>query len=202
MLFGFYNDFAVVALTSTPGVTSCPDFACSENEECVISVQDGATSVKCVCIAGYKKEDDKNHCVPEIPAINNAAPVDITVSLGGNKELQYPKNRTNIQSTIIPEHSIDDSDPYMYTWTILTKPENDKAAFDHKLGSAIFSNLSPGLYTVQLEVSRGKGTITGSDVINITVNGKPKKNSPPVAIVKPNPVKVSWSTTKLSNSFL
>ena len=183
---------------STARQTSCPKVPCPKNEQCVEESDESggnaaAASMKCICSHGFERStDETKQCIPKSPSSSesNTAHVDITVSLGGNKELQYPTNRTNIQSTIIPEYSINDSDPYVYTWTILKKPENDQAGFDHKLGSATFSNLSPGLYTVQLSVSRGKGSLTASDVINITVNGKPKKNSKPVAVVKPNPVKV------------
>ena len=55
--------------------------------------------------------------------------------------------------------------------------------------------MTAGVYSVQLEVR--KGDAKAFDKIDITVQAKPRINRPPVAIVKPNPVKVQSLQSRL-----
>ena len=75
----------------------------------------------------------------------------------------------------------------------MSKPKGDASTLDHKDGAATLSNMTAGVYTVQLEVTKGEGeaALKASDQIDITVKSAPRNNTPPVAIVKPNPVKVT-----------
>ncbi len=168
---------------------------------CVVSLE-SSEGYACNCLSGFFRNSN-GLCLgaatkTPVESDSGSAPVPVdvakdassplVVSLGGNKQLNFPVNETKIQSTIIPAPSDDDKVPYEYRWSVLSKPKADVSTLDHMGGTATLKSLSSGLYTIKLEVTHGNQK--GADEVDIEVKKPPRINKPPVALVKPNPAKV------------
>ena len=179
---------------------------CSENEECFIPDGSHRRTGVCVCIEGFE-HNDSDDCVnitignldisavkrnttstpSPMPNTTEIIPttkiLPLTVSAGDNKEIQLPVNEVTLSAYVIGK------DPkgtkYDYIWSLTSMPEGGEAGtmVGKNTDTLQLSKLIKGLYTFKIHVIGPHQS--GEAFVNVTVLAAARKNTPPVAVIKP-----------------
>ncbi|XP_063779338.1 dyslexia-associated protein KIAA0319-like isoform X2 [Pseudophryne corroboree] len=114
----------------------------------------------------------------------------VTVSTAGNIEVTLPTHDVQLDAFVRPEAQADM--PYTFEWEMMKQPSDFQGELKTKnTRSLVLSELTAGLYTLRVTVSRED--VLGEGFVNVTV--KPARiNQPPVAVVSPIAQEVSLPT--------
>ncbi|XP_062573171.1 dyslexia-associated protein KIAA0319-like protein isoform X1 [Saccostrea cucullata] len=167
--------------------------SCGEHQECYLPKNSMKRSGICVCVQGYYMGTD-NICVLStsttvIPStttkmVSTTPKVSkLTVSAGSNVELQLPKDETVLTCFVLEKEN--KGEKFQYEWSLVNSPEGaEKGTMVGKNTDKLtISKLIAGLYTFKIEVT-GENR-AGEAYVNVTVSPPARKNSPPVAVIKP-----------------
>uniref|UniRef100_A0A803K4I0 KIAA0319 n=1 Tax=Xenopus tropicalis TaxID=8364 RepID=A0A803K4I0_XENTR len=155
-------------------------------QEIIIEPQTLSTNLSSAAIS----ETSVEHTV--IPPTTAKKPFQhLTVSTETEILVVLPKNEVELNAVVAPEAPTDM--PYSFEWSLIHQPVDYQGQLNAKHArTPKLSQLSPGMYILKVSVSNLNSF--GEGYINVTV--KPARvNQPPVAIVSPKALEMSFPTT-------
>ncbi|XP_067665958.1 dyslexia-associated protein KIAA0319-like protein [Haliotis asinina] len=197
-----------------------------EHEECVLREGSKSRMGLCQCEQDYHRDENSNCVKADLvlgikdkktsedhtdsstgttkasssgevkPGDDGKKVIQLTVSAGDNKIITLPENTVTLSAFVLPK-PLKDEDPYHYEWSLVTGPEgSETGTMEGKNTDTLkLSKLIAGLYTLKITVT-GENKY-GEAVVTVTVQPPARKNTHPVAIIKPKTQVVKTSNSAI-----